>query len=137
MAQAEEVRNRLSLEFELPFTAFEIVKITTSGDLITDRPLKEIGGKGLFTKEIEHELLLGTIDIAVHSMKDMPVLQPCGLQIDTYLPREDMRDAFLSFEYSSIDDLPNDAILGTSSVRRTAQVLNFRNDFQNAIFELE
>ena len=130
VAQAEEVRNRLSSEFELPLNAFEIVKITTSGDLITDRPLKEIGGKGLFTKEIEHELLLGTIDIAVHSMKDMPVLQPCGLQIDTYLPREDIRDAFLSFEYSSIDDLPNDAILGTSSVRRTAQVLNFRNDLQ-------
>ena len=130
VAQAEEVRNRLSSEFELPLNAFEIVKITTSGDLITDRPLKEIGGKGLFTKEIEHELLLGTIDIAVHSMKDMPVLQPCGLQIDTYLPREDMRDAFLSFEYSSIDDLPKDAILGTSSVRRTAQILNFRNDLQ-------
>ena len=130
VAQAEEVRNRLSSEFELPLNAFEIVKITTSGDLITDRPLKEIGGKGLFTKEIEHELLLGTIDIAVHSMKDMPVLQPCGLQIDTYLPREDMRDAFLSFEYSSIDDLPKDAILGTSSIRRTAQILNFRNDLQ-------
>jgi len=130
VAQAEEVRNRLSSEFELPLNAFEIVKITTSGDLITDRPLKEIGGKGLFTKEIEHELLLGTIDIAVHSMKDMPVLQPCGLQIDTYLPREDIRDAFLSFEYSSIDDLPNNAILGTSSVRRTAQVLNFRDDLQ-------
>jgi hydroxymethylbilane synthase len=130
VAQAEEVRNRLSAEFELPFTAFEIVKITTSGDLITDRPLKEIGGKGLFTKEIEHELLTGTIDIAVHSMKDMPVLQPGGLQIDSYLPREDIRDAFLSFEYSSIDDLPKDAILGTSSVRRTAQVLNFRNDLQ-------
>ena len=130
VAQAEEVRNRLSSEFELPLNAFEIVKITTSGDLITDRPLKEIGGKGLFTKEIEHELLSGSIDIAVHSMKDMPVLQPCGLQIDTYLPREDIRDAFLSFEYSSIDDLPEDAILGTSSVRRTAQVLNFRNDLQ-------
>ena len=130
VAQAEEVRNRLSSEFELPLNAFEIVKITTSGDLITDRPLKEIGGKGLFTKEIEHELLSGTIDIAVHSMKDMPVLQPCGLQIDTYLPREDIRDAFLSFEHSSIDDLPKDAILGTSSVRRTAQVLNFRNDLQ-------
>ena len=130
VAQAEEVRNRLSSEFELPLNAFEIVKITTSGDLITDRPLKEIGGKGLFTKEIEHELLSGTIDIAVHSMKDMPVLQPCGLQIDTYLPREDIRDAFLSFEYSSIDDLPNHAILGTSSVRRTAQILNFRNDLQ-------
>jgi len=63
-------------------------------------------------------------------MKDMPVLQPFGLQIDTYLPREDIRDAFLSFEYSSIDDLPKNAILGTSSVRRTAQVLNLRNDLQ-------
>ena len=130
LAQAEEVRNRLSLAFELPLTAFEIVKITTSGDLITDRSLKDIGGKGLFTKEIEHELTSGTIDIAVHSMKDMPVLQPCGLKIDTYLPREDIRDAFLSFEHSSIDDLPKDSILGTSSVRRTAQVLNFRNDLK-------
>ena len=130
VAQAEEVRNRLSSEFDLPLNAFKIVKIITSGDLITDRPLKEIGGKGLFTKEIEHELLLGTIDIAVHSMKDMPVLQPFGLQIDTYLPREDIREAFLSFEYSSIDGLPKNAILGTSSVRRTAQVLNFRDDLQ-------
>ncbi len=118
--------------FDLPEAAFEIVVITTSGDnaqlIAKDKPLKELGGKGLFTKEIEEALLAGGIDIAVHSMKDMPVLQPEGLLLDTYLPREDTRDAFVSPTHASLADLPERATVGTSSLRRRAQLLNYRND---------
>ncbi len=96
MAQANETRARLAQAFDLPFEAFTIVIIKVTGDQVLDRPLKEIGGKGLFTREIEEALLAGAIDIAVHSMKDMPTLQPDGLLLDTYLPREDVRDAFVS-----------------------------------------
>lgn len=118
--------------FDLPEAAFEIVVITTSGDnaqlIAKDKPLKELGGKGLFTKEIEEAMLAGSIDIAVHSMKDMPVLQPDGLLLDTYLPREDTRDAFVSPNHASLADLPEGATVGTSSLRRRAQLLNYRND---------
>ena len=86
LAQAHETRRRLAEAFDLPPEAFEIVVIKTTGDRVLDRPLKEIGGKGLFTREIEDDLLAGKIDIAVHSMKDMPVEQPTGLLLDTYLP---------------------------------------------------
>ena len=96
LAQAHETRDRLRTAFDLPEDAFEIAVIKTTGDRITDRPLKDIGGKGLFTREIEQALVDGEIDIAVHSMKDMPVLQPEGLLLDTYLPREDCRDAFVA-----------------------------------------
>lgn len=130
LAQANEVLSKLSSELELPFDAFEIVKIKTTGDLLAERPLNQLGGKGLFTKEIEECLSSGKIDIAVHSMKDMPVDQPSNLVIDTYLPREDARDAFLSYSYKTIKDLDNGAILGTSSVRRRAQILNIRRDLQ-------
>jgi hydroxymethylbilane synthase len=85
---------------------------------VQDRALKDIGGKGLFTREIEDALLDGSIDIAVHSMKDMPVDQPVGLLLDTYLPREDVRDAFVSLTYRGIADLPQGAVVGTSSLRR-------------------
>ena len=88
LVQAHEVRRRLMDAFALPDDAFEIVVISTLGDRIQNRPLKEVGGKGLFTREIEHDLLQGIIDIAVHSMKDMPILQPEGLQLDCYLPRD-------------------------------------------------
>ena len=88
----------------------------------------EIGGKGLFTKEIEEALLDGSIDLAVHSMKDMPVAQPGGLVLDCYLPREDVRDAFVSLKYKSIADLPKGAKLGSSSLRRRAQILHMRPD---------
>ncbi len=128
LAQANETRDRLAKAFDLPFEAFSVVAIKTTGDRIIDRPLKEIGGKGLFTREIEEAMLSGEIDIAVHSMKDMPVLQPEGLVLDTYLPREDVRDAFISPEYSSIAQLPEAAIVGTSSLRRRAQLLNRRPD---------
>lgn len=114
--------------FSLPEEAFEIVVIKTTGDdrtlIDADRPLKEIGNKGLFTKEIEEALTGGRIDIAVHSMKDMPTQQPAGLVLDCYLPREDTRDAFVSVTADSLHDLPEGAIVGSSSLRRRAQLLN-------------
>ena len=110
LAQAHETRRRLSNAFGLPEQAFEIVVIKTTGDRVQDRPLKEIGGKGLFTKEIEEDLLAGRIDIAVHSMKDMPVAQPDGLILDTYLPREDVRDAFVSPTRTGLADLEAGAV---------------------------
>lgn len=128
LAQAYETRARLAAAFDLPHEAFEIIVIKTTGDRIQDRPLKEIGGKGLFTKEIEDDMLSGRIDIAVHSMKDMPTLQPDGLILDTYLPREDVRDAFISPKYSGLADLPQGATVGTSSLRRHAQLKLVRPD---------
>jgi hydroxymethylbilane synthase len=128
LAQAYETRSRLMAAFDLPEEAFNIVVIKTTGDKIIDRPLKEIGGKGLFTREIEQDMLSGKIDIAVHSMKDMPVLQPEGLMLDTYLPREDVRDAFVTLDGGKLADLPQGAVVGTSSLRRKAQLLNYRPD---------
>ncbi len=130
LAQAYETRGRLMAAFDLEEAAFEVVVITTSGDRIQDRPLKEVGGKGLFTKEIEEDMLSGKIDIAVHSMKDMPVDQPEGLLLDTYLPREDVRDAFVSPNIKRLGDLSEGAVVGTSSLRRRAQLLNFRPDLK-------
>ena len=130
LAQAYETRDRLAAAFALQQSAFEIVVIKTTGDKIQDRPLKDIGGKGLFTREIEAALLEGVIDIAVHSMKDMPVAQPQGLLLDTYLPREDVRDGFISPRYGSIDSLPKGTLVGTSSLRRRAQLLHRRPDLQ-------
>ncbi len=146
LAQAHETRDRLSAAFDLPRDAFEITVIRTTGDRITDRPLKDIGGKGLFTREIEEALLAGAIDLAVHSMKDMPVLQPDGLVIDCHLPREDVRDAFLSPVAASLGDLPEGALVGTSSLRRKAQVLvahphlrvvEFRGNVQTRLKKLQ
>jgi hydroxymethylbilane synthase len=128
LAQAHETRRRLSTAFDLSPEVFVIKVIKTTGDKILDRPLKEIGGKGLFTREIEDDMLRGAIDIAVHSMKDMPVLQPNGLVLDTYLPREDVRDAFVSAGHDRLADLPSGAVVGTSSLRRRAQLLHFRPD---------
>ena len=130
LAQAYETRSRLMAAFDLPEDAFNIIVIKTTGDIVQDRALREIGGKGLFTKEIEEALLDGSIDIAVHSMKDMPVLQPEGLILDTYLPREDVRDAFVSLQYSAIADLPQGAVVGSSSLRRRAQLLARRPDLE-------
>jgi hydroxymethylbilane synthase len=146
LAQAHETRERLARAFDLPFEAFTIVVIKTTGDKIIDRPLKEIGGKGLFTREIEDDMLLGKIDIAVHSMKDMPTYQPDGLILDTYLPREDVRDAFISPRAKSLDDLAPGTIVGTSSLRRRAQlklrrpdleVVEFRGNMQTRLAKLE
>ena len=130
LAQAYETRDRLGAAFDLPQDAFQIVVIKVTGDAVQDRPLKEIGGKGLFTREIEEALLAGGIDIAVHSMKDMPVDQPAGLLLDCYLPREDVRDAFVSPTLAAISDLEQGAVVGTSSLRRKAQLLNRRPDLR-------
>ncbi|WP_210529351.1 hydroxymethylbilane synthase [Rubellimicrobium arenae] len=129
LAQAHETRDRLMAATGLPLEAFEIVVIRVTGDAVQDRPLSQIGGKGLFTKEIEEALLAGDVDIAVHSMKDMPVLQPEGLALDCFLPREDPRDAFVTLdEHAGLADLPEGATVGTSSLRRRAQLLARRPD---------
>ena len=130
LAQAYETRERLSIAFGLSRDSFEIVVIKTTGDKVLNRPLKEIGGKGLFTKEIEEALLQESIDIAVHSMKDMPVQQPDGLILDTFLPREDVRDAFVSRIHKSLADIPQGATVGTSSLRRKAQLMSKRPDLK-------
>ena len=130
---------------DLPESAFRIVPIKTTGDRVQDRSLREIGGKGLFTREIEDALLDQMIDIAVHSMKDMPVLQPDDLVIDCYLPREDPRDAFVSLTCAGIADLPQGAVVGSSSLRRRAQValrrpdlhlVEFRGNVQTRLLKL-
>ena len=132
LAQAYETRARLGAAFGLTDDCFEIVVIKTTGDdrslIDADRPLKEIGNKGLFTREIEEAMLAHDIDIAVHSMKDMPTQQPEGLVLDCHLPREDVRDAFISHAHRSIHDLPQGATVGSSSLRRRAQLLNRRPD---------
>lgn len=130
LVQAHETRARLAAAFDLPLEAFEIVVIKVMGDMIQDRALKDIGGKGLFTREIEDALLDGSIDIAVHSMKDMPTQQPKGLILNTYLPREDVRDAFISLTPGGLADLPHGAVVGSSSLRRKAQLLHRRPDLQ-------
>ncbi|MCY4209418.1 MAG: hydroxymethylbilane synthase [Roseovarius sp.] len=150
MAQAHEVRDRLSAAFDIPTELFEIRPIATSGDnrgfIASDTPLKHLGGKGLFTREIEHMLLGGYIDIAVHSMKDMPVEQPDGLELETFLPREDPRDALVSVDDMAFDHLPYGSVAGTSSLRRRAQVLSryphvkvvdFRGNVQTRLKKLE
>lgn len=128
LAQAREVADRLSAAHGIEAGSIETVVIRTSGDRIQDRPLSEAGGKGLFTKEIEDALLAGTIDLAVHSMKDMPTVLPAGLEIAAILPREDVRDAFVSLRWASLDALPPGARVGTSSLRRGAQIRRRRPD---------
>ena len=130
LAQAYETRKRLTNALNISENSFEIVVISTSGDRILDRPLKEVGGKGLFTKEIEQDMLDGKIDIAVHSMKDMPVEQPDGLTLGCYLPREDVRDAFVSSRYKNVNELPSGSKVGTSSLRRKAQLKFSRPDLE-------
>jgi hydroxymethylbilane synthase len=110
--------------------AIEVVVIRTTGDMIQDRPLSEAGGKGLFVKEIEEALLSGRIDAAVHSMKDMPTSQPQGLAISAFLPREDARDVLIAGGVRRIADLRQGAIVGTSALRRRAQLLHLRPDLR-------
>jgi hydroxymethylbilane synthase len=134
LAQARETRSRLMQTHGLEEDRFEIVVISTTGDQIRDRPLAEIGGKGLFTKEIEEALLADAIDLAVHSMKDMPAVMPDGLSIAAVLPREDARDALLSPKANGLLTLPRNAVLGSSSVRRNAQALRVRPDLKPVQF---
>jgi hydroxymethylbilane synthase len=128
MAQAHEVRQRLCAAHQMPEESIVIDVISVAGDRIQDRPLAEIGGKGLFTEEIEERLADGRIDIAVHSSKDMPTALPEGLMLAAFLPREDVRDAFVSPGHARFDALPEGAIVGTSSLRRHALVKRLRPD---------
>lgn len=132
LAQAQEVRRRLLAahpDLAAP-RRLEITVITTTGDRDRSRPLSEIGGKGLFTKEIEEALIDGRIDLAVHSMKDVPTWLPEGLEISTVLPREDARDALFSSKADSLAALPVGAVVGTVSLRRQAQILAARPDLK-------
>jgi hydroxymethylbilane synthase len=133
LAQAHEVRRRLAAAHGCDESRLAIVVIRTSGDMIQDRPLSEAGGKGLFTKEIDAAMLNGEIDVAVHSSKDLPTFLPEGVTIAGYLPREDVRDAFVSTRADSLAALPRGATLGTASLRRLAQVKRLRPDIRAAL----
>jgi len=132
LAQAHETRDRLAAAHDALAApdAVEIVVIQTSGDRFQAGPLADLGGKGLFTKEIEDALLSGSIDIAVHSMKDVPTVLPGGLEIACVLPREDPRDALLAASAPSLAALPRGAVIGTASLRRKAILLNRRPDLE-------
>lgn len=130
LAQAREVQQRLEAMHGPGVLQFETRVIKTTGDRIQDRLLSEAGGKGLFTKELEEALLAGEIDCAVHSMKDMPTVLPTGLGIHCILPREDVRDAFISLTAKSLADLPQGAVVATASLRREAQVRRMRPDLR-------
>ena len=134
LAQAHEVQARLMAAHDLPENALEISVIKTTGDAIQSRPLSEIGGKGLFTKELETALDAGDLDIAVHSMKDVPTRLQDGHGVAAVLPREDVRDALVSHSFSAIGDIPKGAVFGTSSLRRRAQLLAVRPDLEMVEF---
>ena len=127
VVQTREVQGRLAAACGLPAERIEIKTIRTSGDMIQGS-LAEAGGKGLFTKEIEEALLAGTIDLAVHSSKDMPTVLPAGLVLAAFLPREDARDAFVGRSAKRLQDLPKGAVVGTASPRRQALVKHLRPD---------
>jgi hydroxymethylbilane synthase len=128
LAQAHEVKNKLAAALGPQAPAVEIIVIRTSGDLIQDRALAESGGKGLFTKELDSALARGDIDLAVHSAKDLPTFLPQGIDIVGYLPREDVRDAWISTKAADPRDLPPGSIVGTASLRRSAMLLRLRPD---------
>ena len=134
LAQAHETRERLMTAHGWAEDAVVIEVIRTTGDRIRDRPLSEVGGKGLFTKELEQALFDGRIDAAVHSMKDMPTELPDGLTIAATLPREDPRDAFLSPVAGMPSELPHGAVVGSSSLRRQAQLRHRRPDLEVVMF---
>lgn len=134
LAQASETRARLMTAHGLPEEMFEIVVLSTKGDRITDRPLSEVGGKGLFTEELEAQLLTGELDFAVHSSKDMPTMLPAGLELSAYLPREDFRDAFIGRTAPTLMALPDGAVIGSSSLRRQALIRRRRPDISVITF---
>lgn len=134
LAQAYETRDRLQAAHGWPAAAVEIVAMTTTGDQRLEKKLGEIGGKGLFIKEIEEALASGAADVAAHSMKDAPTEQPPGLEIVCLLPREDPRDAFVSLQYDRVADLPHGATVGTASLRRQAQLMRARPDLNITLF---
>jgi hydroxymethylbilane synthase len=124
--QANWVKSQLESHYPRIEVRVEIIK--TSGDVFLDSPLSQIGGKGLFTKEIEEALLASKIDLAVHSLKDLPTVLPDGLCLAAVSQREDVRDAFVSNQFDRLAELPLGACVGTSSLRRQSQVLALRND---------
>jgi hydroxymethylbilane synthase len=128
LAQSEWVKREVQTRH--PEIRSELVTIKTKGDKIVDAPLSKVGGKGLFVKEIEDALLNKAVDLAVHSMKDVPALLQKGLKICVYPKREDPRDALVSKHFRTIEALPQGASVGTSSLRRSAQLLHMRPDFQ-------
>ena len=130
LAQARMVRAQLAAAHGWDEARIEIKAIRTSGDRIQDRPLADAGGKGLFTKEIEEALLLGHVELAVHSAKDMPTVLPDGLVLAACLPREDARDAFISPKAATLSALPQGAVIGTASLRRQALVRRLRPDLR-------
>jgi len=130
LKQVYELRERLCAAHGMTHDDFEVVIIKTSGDMIQDKALREFGGKGLFTKEIEDALIAGDIDMAVHSMKDVPTVEPDPLEIVCMMPREDVRDAFISLKAAGLSELPEGAVVGTSSLRRQAQVKQLRPDIE-------
>jgi hydroxymethylbilane synthase len=130
LVQAAAVRDRLAAAHGFDPARLEIVVIRTTGDVIQDRPLTDAGGKGLFTKEIEDALLAGSIDLAVHSAKDVPAFLPPGLTLAAYLPREDPRDVFISRKAKTLGELAPGAVIGTASPRREAMVRRLRPDLQ-------
>jgi hydroxymethylbilane synthase len=130
LVQARLVQRLLSEAHGVPLQAIEIRTITTSGDKLTEAPLSEVGGKGLFSKEIEAALEAGEVDVGVHSSKDMATGLPAGLVLAAFLEREDVRDAFVSLKVKSLDELPEGARLGTSSLRRASQMLRARPDLE-------
>lgn len=134
LAQAHEARDRLMAAHHLPEEMFEIVVLTTKGDRITDRSLAEIGGKGLFTEELEQKLTAGELDFAVHSAKDMATKLPEGLYLSAYLPREDIRDAVIGRTARKLIDLPHGATVGSSSLRRQALIRRMRPDINVITF---
>lgn len=134
LAQAYETRSRLMAAHGLPEDMFEVVVLSTKGDRITDRALSEIGGKGLFTEELENQLLSGDLDIAVHSSKDMPTVLPEGLHLSAFLPREDMRDAFIGRTAPRLLELPQGAVVGSASLRRQALIRRLRPDLSVIVF---
>lgn len=130
LAQAQLVQRLLAEAHGVEREAIEIKVITTSGDRLTDRPLSEAGGKGLFSKEIEAALEGGEVDLGVHSSKDLASFLPDGLVLAAFLEREDVRDAFVSLKYRTLEALPQGAKLGSSSIRRAAQMLRARPDLE-------
>ena len=133
-AQAAETRARLMAAHDLPVDAFDMVVLSTKGDRVLDRPLSEIGGKGLFTHEIEAGLIDGSIDIAVHSTKDVATELPNGLEMAGFLQREDPRDAFIGRDAPTIDALPHGAVIGSASIRRQALLKRLRPDIECVLF---
>ena len=129
--QAEHIKSRLMAQYE--GLEVELLILKTKGDIILDVPLAKVGGKGLFVKEIEEALLAGTADLAVHSMKDVPMVLPEGLTLGAVPEREICTDLFLSEKYASLEELPQGAKLGTSSLRRQSQSLALRPDLEVAM----